>query len=477
MTTIENPVAPTAKGEPIYALHGLRFLAAFSILILHSFGWIGAFSNSSVFAYVGNVFGIFGMPLFFVLSGFVIHYNYARLFSEVRFSWAVVEFGAARFARLFPLYIFFQLIGITLDQMLGWLGTDLKGSLLLFLGHAGTLTHSWFYIILNNREIINNGFGVSWSISTEMFFYLTFPLIVLPIFLARTWRQALVLLLVYAVVAQILFIEAYMWRDYWNYWGAKILPATMADAGNSVERFLFYYSPWGRIFEFIIGCLTAHLFMKLANKPPGPTETKIGGGLLVIVSAILIYLAWSMVRPASSGLGAMMHYNTDRAFGMAIPIAILIFCVSRYRTSFSRLLSAGPMVLLGEMSYSIYANHYFILRPFFVGQPEKSLNLYSGLIAVCSIALGIILTLVVSYGTYRVIEVPARRWIRNLSHDWLVDRWGSRDENLLEVEERTSPRLGMVSLGLVALVAVLAACAWYQFVAVGWLKPWVTHLS
>ena len=45
----------------------------------------------------------FGMPLFFTLSGFIIHYVYADAFAAQRRR-AVGEFAIARFSRIYPLY-------------------------------------------------------------------------------------------------------------------------------------------------------------------------------------------------------------------------------------------------------------------------------------------------------------------------------------------------------------------------------------
>ena len=47
---------------------------------------------------------ILEMSPFFVLSGFVIQYNYAGIFREERLSFAIRTFLVARFARLYPLY-------------------------------------------------------------------------------------------------------------------------------------------------------------------------------------------------------------------------------------------------------------------------------------------------------------------------------------------------------------------------------------
>ena len=103
------------SSHELRALHGLRFLAAFCILFSHACAWLANFKDThTVFDY-GEFFTVYGMPLFFVLSGFVIHYNYSRLFSTMRTRWAIFEFIGARFARIYPLFIFFFLVGFAVD--------------------------------------------------------------------------------------------------------------------------------------------------------------------------------------------------------------------------------------------------------------------------------------------------------------------------------------------------------------------------
>ena len=117
-TLSTTSVRPSRSLQQIPALTGLRFFAAFFILFAHSADWLAQFQDSEIrrnFAFVA----MYGMPLFFVLSGFVIHYNYRRLFMSHGVSRATCEFAAARFARLFPLYLCLLLVAIAADNFFG----------------------------------------------------------------------------------------------------------------------------------------------------------------------------------------------------------------------------------------------------------------------------------------------------------------------------------------------------------------------
>ena len=86
------------KAPDIPALTGLRFVAAATVAYAH-------FAEGSGFAPFGlrSPISVIGMPLFFTLSGFIVHYVYAGSFAQ---SWraAVPAFAFARFSRLYPLF-------------------------------------------------------------------------------------------------------------------------------------------------------------------------------------------------------------------------------------------------------------------------------------------------------------------------------------------------------------------------------------
>src|SRR5579862_7296652 len=133
-TTID-PIRPH-----IASLDGLRFIAAGTVLFSHGYFYLLLFQqSSSITAYnapfvaLANV----GMTLFFVLSGFVIHYNYA---ASVALPGGVRAFFVARFARLYPL--FFLVFAISTIGVLRHADgkADVIGPIPLYL----TFTQTWW---------------------------------------------------------------------------------------------------------------------------------------------------------------------------------------------------------------------------------------------------------------------------------------------------------------------------------------------
>lgn len=66
------------------ALTGLRAIAAYSVLIAHAINSAFIYGGVLHFNLFASRLAYFGMSLFFVLSGFVIHYNYAESFARER---------------------------------------------------------------------------------------------------------------------------------------------------------------------------------------------------------------------------------------------------------------------------------------------------------------------------------------------------------------------------------------------------------
>ena len=169
--------AESAGRRPdVPALTGLRFLAAFSVLLAH--GVAATVTNNEppqgAALWLMRSSG-FGMTLFFVLSGFVIHYNYARLVTDGRLR-GIAAFLWARFARLYPLFLLMMLVYVLVSQrhVAYWTGHPEKiEAIFQALPYFLLSIQSWIYKVIDGGaliEAIRGGSPPTWSISTEWFF-------------------------------------------------------------------------------------------------------------------------------------------------------------------------------------------------------------------------------------------------------------------------------------------------------------------
>ena len=405
----QRPLRP----ERLDALTGLRFIAAFCILFAHANEWLTPFSDYNPFR-GGSMISIYGMPLFFVLSGFVIHYNYGKLFATMRFRWAAAQFLGARIARLYPLLLACLAVGLIVDGTYQWIHPHPIWWLELVGGFL-TMTQSWFYIIVfdDQRLLMSNAFCLGWSISTEFFFYLAYLALVFLFIRLRTPRASVIAWVVFGSVAFLFFVECKIHLAGIDALAQQYIPNYISEAvkhESSFNRWLFYYSPYSRIFEFILGCLTAQFYLQVAERPIGVAERRWAQFALWSALALLAVTGFFFlsrnISPWLSDFVQFLHNNVL----CAVPIAIVIFCAARYESRFSDFLCHRRMVLLGEMSYSIYAVHTWTLR-IFEHDPIK-FSPAAGVDAVARIAMGIVVTLVVSTATYRLIELPGRAKLR-----------------------------------------------------------------
>jgi peptidoglycan/LPS O-acetylase OafA/YrhL len=399
---------PAHSRPQIPALTGLRFVAAFSILYGHALGWDAQFQNTDVDSYLGFI-GIPGMSLFFVLSGFVIHYNYRDLFLRRGFARAICEFAAARLARLYPLYLAFLLIAIAADSLIA-----AGPQALPILGYFITSTQSWWYTVYSGKLIINWLFPLSWSISTEMFFYAAYPAVVFLISSVDSGRRMVWIGAVYALAVIGALIASLTYLAPFLHLAQRWIPDYIAPDGGAFDdsfyHWFFYFSPYMRVLEFLLGCMTAQAMLQLRSHAVSAREDRLAAWALGVALFFLLLISLITVNTIRVPVvdGYVQHLQSSFLCGP--PVAVILFCSARYKSWFSRFVSLPWLVLLGEMSYSIYLVHTWTLR-LFVHDPRVMTRLQI-LDATLCVVCGIALTILVSYGTYHIIEMPARRWLR-----------------------------------------------------------------
>ena len=400
--------------EEIPALTGLRFLAAISVAIAHGATLcLKTQSPNQAIQHWLSVGAGFGMTLFFVLSGFVIHYNYRALIGTQGIA-GTAQFLWARFARLYPLYLLILLIDLLVAHPHDRMRLD---ATLTALPYFLFFCQSWLYKVIDNHALIYQiGFNapLTWSISTEWFFYLAYPAICVALIrLKRPWAVLVITvcwMILWTTLASFLFergpnIDAHAVAHF------GMVASQVNGFNDSFFRWVLYFSPYLRIGEFILGCLTAHLYEAFKSRTVGVREASIAEVVFFAVAASIPAILYATYSP---DVGFILLKELQFNFGLAPSVAMLIFCCARYQLPLARWISSRPMVALGDASYSIYMIHmlvFYVAASSYVALP---VNRYT--VAVLGIRYVFLLALIVliSLGLHATFEKPTRIWMRGL---------------------------------------------------------------
>jgi peptidoglycan/LPS O-acetylase OafA/YrhL len=405
------------RREDVPALTGLRFIAAFSVLLGHGLSWVLESSDvpSGILYWLSQASG-FGMTLFFVLSGFVIHYNYSSLVTEGGLR-GIGAYLWARFARLYPLFLLMMFIYVLVSRRNFELWTghpEQFDSTLQALPYFLLSIHSWVYTVIDGNSLlsaIGGGSPPTWSISTEWFFYFAYLCIAWLILRSRAPLITFISALIWCAVWIAISTSLYNRMPQINAWAAAHF-GPVADINehqqDSFVRWLLYFSPYLRIGEFVLGAIIAQLFVQLRTRAVGAWENLAGTAAFFAAAATVIlitYLAYSQ------DVGVNIFRQMNMNFALAPSAALLVFCAARYRNVASWLLTSSPAIALGEASYSIYLIHSVVL----VAAVRLTGSAAHGIVYdVVKLLLLITAVLVISMMLYAYYEAPARKWLRQL---------------------------------------------------------------
>jgi peptidoglycan/LPS O-acetylase OafA/YrhL len=417
----DKQLASVADRPEIHSLTGLRFLAALSVALSHTVIAFGCDPHYWPFQLMMNT-GAIGMSMFFVLSGFIMHYNY---YERLRCGQgaALSSFFFARFARLYPLYLLILLCAVC------WrIPAPNDIYLSIALPYYLTLTQAWFYLLVGPHSLAYAGgyfTDLTWSISTEWFFYLCLPVLVLGFARLRSARATIFAVAILTVVAFASLTFVFKMHGPLQDWATMRFGDRASDPQDGYFRWLVYLSPYFRLSEFVLGALVSHLHRAL-GVPTLPSRrapaANIAATLAVLALVVLLAEMFPPV-PINGASGSYPPFIQDyhRCFGFAVPVAILIFCLARYRTNWSRILSSRVFLKGGDASYSIYLLHMPLLAVFRGGSTSGLASWRDALVFAGRLTFVLTFIIIISYGVFLAYEAPARRWLRRL-HDRFAGR-------------------------------------------------------
>ncbi|WP_311885820.1 MULTISPECIES: acyltransferase [unclassified Pseudomonas] len=317
--------------KQIGGLTALRFFAAFAILIHHAKG------NFFPPEFLSGLPLDAGVTFFFVLSGFIL----SHVYSEKGIRSGLSRFYVARFARLWPAHAFCTLMLLACIPYQRELLDSANNVYILILNLL--MLHAAVPI----PDVYFSFNAVSWSISTEIFFYMAFPLLLL-------WFSSNPALKLCAAIA---FGGLFAYSL-----DALGIVYYAADKLNKVSSHgLVYISPISRIQEFMLGIVCQRL---LSGFQLGVVNKSTATFLEVSAILAIVFLTPILSSSASVFVGASYIAFSEfvRHTSMALLFAAVITCFYMDRGFVSRALSWRPLVFLGEISFSVYLIHQVVIR-------------------------------------------------------------------------------------------------------------------
>lgn len=340
-------------GANLSSMEGLRGFAVFLVFLVHYSTliapWLSPDSMVEHIARNVHAIGNVGVDLFFVLSGYLI---YGALIVKAR---PFLKFIARRIQRIYPTFVVVLLVYIAL----AWI-FPAESKIPYGLFEAA-------YYLMANLLLLPGLFDirplitVAWSLSYEMFYYLTIPLVVGMLRL-RVWPSS----------GRIIFF--------------LILAAVLA-------LFFAKYGGHVRLLMFISGILLWEAWHGLNLRGPGS---------IAAFSCLVLALGTTLLPVNGSS------YATLRALFLGATFFVLCFsCFAQSQGWVARMFSWTPLRWLGNISYSYYLIHGLMLKFAFMmfSKAWPADQAASGLFFVM-IMPAFLLTLVPAFSLFALIERP-----------------------------------------------------------------------
>lgn len=314
-----------------------------------------------------------GVGLFFVLSGFLITYNYFQA-SNLSFDF-FRKYMARRFAKIYPVYFIITTVYFVYWWLRGEGGQNIEGVYILNITFIRGFSEKFFF----------SGIFQGWSLTVEETFYLLAPLIFLVIRKGYFFSQILFFIL--AGCALVLFFRFFPFEGFF----ANL-------------RFMFNGTFFGRCFEFFAGIALALFMLRFG-------ETKNKGFYFTAAGIIFIFFCLTLMAKTNSffdsGAG-IANYAGRIVHHALLPIGVVMFFYGLITEStlVSRAFASKPIVLLGQASYCFYLVHAGLAAEWMEG------------VVGSNIILLFITLQLLAFILYFGIENPLNKGIRKILRAW-----------------------------------------------------------
>lgn len=374
-------------GGALDALTGLRFLAALHVVLFH-FGTacLKDVAPEWVVHVVGS--GYASVGVFFLLSGFVLAYNYVDAGGGM--GTAPRAFWSARVARVYPVFLLMFLLSAA-PTMGASLAVNSLPVAAAKLGTAGFTTLALLQAWVPRLALYWN--PPSWSVSVEAFFYAVFPALARRLGPLRGARMtaALVGVWLLGLVPPVLYVAL-----------RPDGPGTLDVAFTGIWLSVVKFNPLLRLPEFLLGVLLGLVFVRerAASSPPR------SGAVMALAGAALLLAGFSQ--------GGWIPYPLMHNALLAPASALLVYGLARGGGPLGRLLARPWLVHLGGASYALYLLQYPVSELVHWLARYVDLTSPSRFLAVLLVVL-----VPASMAVHRWVETPWRTKVKRGLQPWV----------------------------------------------------------
>jgi peptidoglycan/LPS O-acetylase OafA/YrhL len=307
--------------------------------------------------------GFIGVDIFFVISGFLITRIILGQIKTRAFS--SVEFYSRRIRRIFPAL----LVVLAVTYLIGWFvllpaGFSLLGESIAagvaFVSNLFQLRQVGYFA----PDAAENPLLHLWSLGIEEQFYIFWPPILLLMFGSQRRRFWMVAIAVASFCVSLMIFLGY---KEWS-----------------------FYSPISRAWELLAGGIVANRYIEAPER-----EQRTSAQL----DNVLASLGITAIAGAAIGLDKNSLFPGLYAL---LPVLGAVLIIVSPNSLLNRiLLSNRPMVLVGLISYPLYLWHWPLLSYLAI--------MRNGVPNVVEIWAAVIVSVVLSWLTFRFVEIPLRR--------------------------------------------------------------------
>lgn len=343
----------------IDTLTSLRFFFALMVFGAHCYVVDSCFATHAF----KEVF--VGVSFFFVLSGFIIAYNYQDKMERQAISKR--QFWVARIARVYPLH------------WLTLLGVVLVGNLMFPMGWGEGVRHFVPALFLFHPFVPKADYcfyfnSPSWSLGCEQLFYFLFP------FLALVFGKDRRLVGGLSVCA-------------------LAMPFLMARTEVEHICAYWYVNPLARFPDFLVGMLLFRVYVRCRS-----LKLSFAAASLLEAGVLCLFL---LSYAFSADLVPKVYRYSCYYW---VPVSLVLLAFSLQKGLLSRFLCNKWLVLGGQISYSFYLIHLWVLFAYVRLARAYAFQLppYAGALLALAVTVGLGLL------SYRYFEKPANHLVKRI---------------------------------------------------------------